>query len=358
MKIVIFTGAGIGVPLNLPISTGFAETIDQIKEFNLNDVFGYLGQSCNDIEKILFALEELNKEDNLTFNIFKNTVEKISDGVPIPEGVPIIHKLNTFKFDVNRAITQIKKDIFKRLKSFDTEAAFSLYYNLLSELTTTYSGYEIFFYTTNYDLSLEDAYTQHPEKWEKIGIKDINFLFSEDRGKYILKPEKLDENNGVIKYIKIHGSLDWHFDNANNITRSCVGTTPDDPNSVPLIYPGYKGFIENEPFKSFHDRLALDMNEAYAAIFIGFAFRDQYINFILESALKRRKKERGNGLYIHCFNPAPLSDYPSDSRLPYFANTYPDFFFHYPEGFQIKENPLSPLSALHQPLPKRKRSVY
>jgi hypothetical protein len=167
----------------------------------------------------------------------------------------------------------------------------------------------------------------------------------------------LDENDDVVRYIKIHGSLDWHIDNANNITRSIVSTTPDDPNSVPLIYPGFKGFIENEPFKSFHDRLALDMNEAYAAIFIGFAFRDQYINFILDSTLKRRLTKK-NALFVQCFNPASLNDYPSDSKLPYFANNYPDLFFHYPEGIQIKENPLSLYgNVLHQPFQKRKRSV-
>jgi hypothetical protein len=358
MKIVIFTGAGIGVPLELPISSGFGVEIDKIKELRLNSVFDYLGQSGNDIEKVLFALEELNREDNLTLSVINNTLEKNHNGVPIPEGVRPMELLITLKYNVRTAITQIKKGIFGRLRSLNKESAFTLYYNLLKEIKNHAAGYEISFYTSNYDLSFEEAYSQNPEKWEGIGIKDINFLFSENRGKYVLTPEKLNENNDVMKYIKIHGSLDWHVDRDNNITRSCAVTTPDDPDLVPLIYPGHKGFIENEPFKSFHDRLAFDMDTAYAAIFIGFAFRDQYINFILDSALKRRTQSH-SALFVQCFNPAPLSDYPLDSRLPYFAKKYSSVFFHYPEGIEIKENPFSMgESAFHQPFQNRTRSVY
>jgi hypothetical protein len=83
---------------------------------------------------------------------------------------------------------------------------------------------------------------------------------------------------------------------------------------------------------------------------IGFAFRDQYINFMLENTLRRRLDGR-NTLWIQCFNSARLDEYPSDSRLPYFADKFKDIFFLYSENFQIKENPLSIIGkALHQRL--------
>jgi hypothetical protein len=360
-KIILFTGAGIGVPVGLPTTSDFATTITKIKNNNplLKYVFEYLGESSNDIEKLLFTLEELNSDDNATFNIIKNLMLKTN--VPedaskyidlddnLPETAKIKNSIHEFNAQVKNAIVFIKKEIYNKLNNFDRMKAFYLYYNLFKEIKTAAPGYKLSFYTANYDLTFDEAFHRETAKWDEIGINKLNDLFVEKRGRLILD-KSIHNDEESIKYVKIHGSLNWHYDIDNNITKSGGVTIPDNPNAMPLIYPGFKGFIDYEPFKTFHDHLASDLDEAYAVIFIGFAFRDQYINFMLENALRRRKA-RKNWLFVQCFNPTPLNKYPSDSRLPYFAKELKDMFFLYNECFEVKENPLSIIGkALHQPL--------
>ncbi|MGA2315947.1 MAG: SIR2 family protein [Thermodesulfobacteriota bacterium] len=347
-KIILFTGGGIGVPVGLPTTTDFVSTITKIRDNNpiLKYVFEYLGKSSNDIEKLLFTLEELNREDNSTFKIIKNVVTEGN----LPETVKIMENISSFNSQVKNAIDSIKKEIFNKLNNFNRIKAFSLYYNLFKEITTAVPGYKLSFSTTNYDLTFDDAFQSDTAKWDDIGIKKINDFFVEDRGRFILKTGFRKDNDDDMTFVKIHGSLNWHYDSGKNITKSGGVTTPDDPNTMPLIYPGFKGFIEDEPFKAFHDHLAADLDKAYAAIFIGFAFRDQYINFMLENALRRRQAKK-NALFVQCFNPARIDEYPSNSRLPYFAKEFKDMFFLYNESFEVKENPLSIIGkALHQKL--------
>jgi len=130
-KVIIFTGAGIGPPLNLPITTGFNQIIEKIRNNNpsLKHVFETIGASSNDIEKLLFTLEELNREDNTTLNIIKSVIESNR-----PEGVKIMQSIAGVKHQIKNAIAAIKKDIFNMLNEFDREASFFLYYNLFKEL--------------------------------------------------------------------------------------------------------------------------------------------------------------------------------------------------------------------------------
>ena len=48
-----------------------------------------------------------------------------------------------------------------------------------------------------------------------------------------------------------------------------------------ILYPGYKEVPDEEPFVKFHEHLRAVVQQANAAIFIGYAFRDRHINTIL-----------------------------------------------------------------------------
>jgi hypothetical protein len=48
-----------------------------------------------------------------------------------------------------------------------------------------------------------------------------------------------------------------------------------------ILYPGFKDASAPEPFKRFHDYLAGAVAQASSVLFIGFAFRDNFINDIL-----------------------------------------------------------------------------
>jgi len=133
--------------------------------------------------------------------------------------------------------------------------------------------------------------------------------------------------------------------NDNEITKSGAVNVPDDPDDVPLLYPGYKGVPSKEPFLSFHQTFIDDLldTSTEGAIFIGFAFRDSFINNIIDFALSMKRQS----FRIHCFNPVSVSNCPSDSRLFEFADKYPEQFYHYQEPFEIKESPLG-LNVMHQ----------
>ena len=86
--------------------------------------------------------------------------------------------------------------------------------------------------------------------------------------------EPLDDGYGRLT--KLHGSVDWKRENGEIICGTCDAT-----GDIPILYPGFKGDPEEEPFSKFHEHLRAVVREARAAIFIGFAFRDEYINGIL-----------------------------------------------------------------------------
>ena len=77
------------------------------------------------------------------------------------------------------------------------------------------------------------------------------------------------------------------------------------------------------------------MSEAEILIVIGFAFRDDYINNIIDYSLKRNKN-----LFTLCYNPLKLSQLPSDSRIREFAKKYSDTFRYVQAGVDISESPL------------------
>ena len=55
-----------------------------------------------------------------------------------------------------------------------------------------------------------------------------------------------------------------------------------------ILYPGFKGAPKDEPFLAFHNYLEIRLHRADAAVFVGFAFRDEYVNTIIERALISR----------------------------------------------------------------------
>ena len=77
---------------------------------------------------------------------------------------------------------------------------------------------------------------------------------------------------------KLHGSVDWQRNNEGIIIRT--GSALENEEHL-ILYPGYKGEPVEEPFVQFHEHLRAVVQQADAAFFIGYAFRDDYINSIL-----------------------------------------------------------------------------
>lgn len=137
-------------------------------------------------------------------------------------------------------------------------------------------------FTTNYDLVLENAIRVGSLE-ESIGTGRVSDVKLEiDLDKWRAYSDRFIDPSGAGLLTKLHGSVDWQQDIDGRIVVGASHFTGQHENHI-LIYPGFKGEPEKDPFMTFHNHLRLVAANARAAIFIGYAFRDEYINEILSS---------------------------------------------------------------------------
>jgi hypothetical protein len=330
-KICVFTGAGMSYPLGLPITSGFEQTLAKIPEQLARYVKGHLGESAKDIEKVLYALEDLVKTDNLQSYIIRAS----SNTSPFNQFTRFSDEL---KIEAREAIRAIKTDIFKVLKPKDNKQAYILYSKLMLEIKQQYESVAFSFFTTNYDCTFEHAMYDFGDVLQtELGISDIKYGFGTPKhGRHIFTPEEnFKWDPTLLEYHKLHGSLDWTRDAKGNCLRAGSELDPADAAAMPLLFPGYKGTPEQEPFISLHERLYLRLNQASVIFAIGFAFRDPYINTLFEFALRTNES-----LEVFCFNPASEEELPADSSIPRLASRYKDRFHHIKSAIEVSDNPL------------------
>ena len=144
---------------------------------------------------------------------------------------------------------------------------------LLQGLVQYDSNIEIF--TTNYDRVLEQVID--------VGKINLETGLKSNVDSLILDTSIWDtpgvpyNNHGRLT--KLHGSVNWQRSNEGIIISNPIFTGNHQQHSI--LYPGYKGEPNEEPFTKFHEHLQAVVQQASAAIFIGYAFRDDYINTIL-----------------------------------------------------------------------------
>lgn len=334
-KVLIFTGAGIGVPLGLPTSTGFIRQVRSGMKAVTAKTMEYLGgTSSEDIEWILATLEAFGMEVSLTEHLLPVLVEGNPQAVNGKDHIK--KKITSFKEEARSEIKRIKRLIFEGLADYERTKASSLYYNLFSELKTYFGDASFTVMTTNYDLTFEAAIEEISAGWDKFKIKDFEYGFSNLFGRPVYDSTKnIEWLPEIVVFLKLHGSLDWHRDALGKCSRSMSSTVPNDPDQMAILYPGFKGVPETEPFSSLHGRFHRRLAEADIAIVIGFAFRDTYINSIFENVLRLRKDFK-----IYYFNPLTLEDHPSGSMAPRLAAQYSNFV-HEKKGIELSDTPLN-----------------
>lgn len=233
-----------------------------------------------DIEEVLWRLEDLQDYFSLSRNT--NTIAGWSmaenricqfDGNILPGGSQ--HFLGGVDNIVGNHLTPLQKNINDLVHDFYVQRPnpdkLSDWINLLQQLGKYGAIIEIF--TTNYDLVLETVIDEvvinvktgrqsDSETWLDTAFWDT--------------PSGLERGHGLLT--KLHGSVDWQ---RWNDTIICSRAYMGDQRRHALLYPGYKGKPDQEPFIKFHEHLRTVAQEATKALFIGFSFRDDYINSIL-----------------------------------------------------------------------------
>ena len=196
-------------------------------------------------------------------------------------------------------------DFYSRIP--DREALATTWLPLLEALLGRGTRQRVEIFTTNYDLVLERAA-------EMVGGPASDRPISTGRTGGLQTRLDLDQwrpaaratadprsSRGLVT--KLHGSVDWSRV-GDAIFVGEPGYKGSEERHV-IIYPGYKGAFDREPFTIFDAHFRAAAAEATDLIFVGFAFRDEHINNILRQATNPQAK-------IVVIDPADVGE-----RMPY-----------------------------------------
>jgi hypothetical protein len=136
-------------------------------------------------------------------------------------------------------------------------------------------------FTTNYDLCLEHVF------WDDQILRDkMSDGFSFDQVDILWSAPEYKRHPFCV--YKLHGSLNWRTGN-NGKTLRINRQDIYDASAHVMLYPGYKGRPENEPYRTMHKIFREKLQACERCLVIGFSFRDEYINNIFNTALARNK---------------------------------------------------------------------
>jgi hypothetical protein len=138
--------------------------------------------------------------------------------------------------------------------------------------------------TTNYDLVLEHALRQVPslrvgtgEAPEVLPRIDLNRWDGDG-----------PSDSGLLT--KLHGSVHWKIGNGGTADRPVIRHgLPEfegDHEKRLILYPGFKGRPDRQPFIAFHEYFKQRVSKATHILFIGFAFRDDFINELIATSIQ------------------------------------------------------------------------
>jgi hypothetical protein len=335
-NIIIFTGAGLSNILKLPMVTEFQELIKKSSVYQLDNILSKnLGENITDIECVMYALEEFisNKSTSITKTLVENPELFIGKLDPVLNKSQILN----ISQRIGNYLTEIKSGIYKLLNSFDINDAATLYLNIIREVKLQYPESKITFFTANYDLTFEKSVRSMKNDLNKLGIENIYYGFSDQFSSMAFDIQTQEKENSTIDYYKIHGSLDWHFDNDLICTKSGTNANPADPNNMPILYPGFKGRPTTQPFIQLHNLFFEKCKSADAFISIGFAFRDPHINDLLNQINHINKN-----LILHYFNPVAIENMPKESGVHELSKTYGKRFVYHERKVINNERPFGP----------------
>ena len=323
--ILVFVGAGGSAavdPKQYPTTVEFFNRLpdDIMRDTLLVKICEFLtskkGEEPIDIEKVLWNLDKL--QDYLQASLDANDIRgwmmrgRIDPLYGRSDGLSSIVQSGMSQLEPQ--IQNLKDGVNAQVYNFyatppDSEKV-SDWMQLLKGLEKIDSTIEIF--TTNYDLVLETVIKESEIK-VKTGRSSDDIQMRLDTACWD-QPDALTDDMGRLT--KLHGSVDWQRHNEDIIVGN-PNFTGNHQNHL-ILYPGYKGEPDQKPFTKFHEHLRAVVQKANAAIFVGFAFRDDYINDIL-SALS-------SGILTYVIN--------KDDSLPDlpFTNAYK----HFNKGFTAR----------------------
>lgn len=284
---------GAGLPIGLTyLADVTAQGMDRI-EFDLykDKIKDWADKSALDLDR-----GKANIEDD-----FRSAIELL-------QGLRILADENAemLETEINKKLEIFIRNIIRTEKEFNDSAKFQEALNVLksflisfSSRTATRERTNIF--TTNYDRYLELAL-------DSAGILTIDRFVGKIKPVFRNTKLELDYHynppgirgepryvEGVIKYTKLHGSIDWKFD-VNSITKLPIefgvdentNQIPKSPKDFSVIYPNSsKGmdtayFPYSELFRDFSSSVCRPNS---VVVTYGYGFGDTHINRVIEDML-------------------------------------------------------------------------
>ena len=279
--ITIFAGAGASFAVsekNFPTTDKFFEKIpsniksDKLFQIAVKDIKS-VGEPL-DIENVLFRLNALEFVVANRMHVPQGNDDLMNGRNEYIYSIFEEFGLGTKLIDFIRSINQ---QVFSFYKYVPNQIELS---NNWLELFKYFQGIgnRLDIFTTNYDLVIEQAL-------EEFGIDKIKISDGLERINYktYAIDEKLwhdrDPDIDVGLLTKLHGSINW--ENSGGRILASSNDFSGDLNRHPMIYPGHKGAPNRPPFINFHKYFERCLSLTKKIIFIGFAFRDPYINKLL-----------------------------------------------------------------------------
>jgi len=237
-----------------------------------------------DVEKILWCLEELHDYLAATDNA-KHPASWFLPNNLLPGLVGSRHPVNEYVAaarDGMKVVRELRNQIAAKVYDFysaipQRESTSDNWLELFKFLTN--QSYWPDIVTTNYDLVIEQAsdFAGQPINYGQ-GRGVVRVLDTEVWKRSLADQDYMPGSAGLLT--KLHGSVNWLREHKNII----FGGTEFKGNHSyhGVIYPGFKGVPKDEPFSLVHSYFESAIQRADIVIFIGFAFRDEYITTCLE----------------------------------------------------------------------------
>lgn len=300
-SLIIFAGAGASRSVSenqYPMAVDFRKRLPiEVTDSTLYKLLiTHLEKSYSteiiDIEHILWELGTLKNtlsEQIKSGSFFKELLNrnKIASVIQSAQGQLTYNLLQELELKVTNLYNTINEQVYSLYSEAPEESSLNeTWIPFLKEIED--SGFnKVDIVTTNYDLVIEEAL-------EKLNFDNVDTGFVEGIRPGIKLDNWLNYSGEKGLLTKLHGSVDWKRGNASNQSATVIRRGhPEfdgDHSRRLILYPGFKGSPDSEPFISFHNYFKRQLGTASHIIFIGFAFRDQFINQLIFEELSKSAK--------------------------------------------------------------------
>ncbi|ANM29753.1 hypothetical protein ABI59_09450 [Acidobacteria bacterium Mor1] len=344
--ILIFAGAGASTALNpakYPTTEQYFQRLpDGIARdplFSLvTDYFESVGESTPDIEQVLWELADLSRalqQLASTRQLLGYAFDQNRLGAAARTSGDT-HTAHSKAPQWARQTESLRQRIHEHVYDLygeepTSEEIGSTWGPLIDKLLSLHANVQVF--TTNYDTVLEDSLEAVAEANPNHPRVETGAAGPHHRPRLSLRHwtnASLSQPGGLLT--KLHGSVDWSWDQQLISTGNRI--YKGDHKKHVIVYPGYKGEAEDTPFREFHRHFERSLENAKAMLFVGYAFRDPYLN----QAIQRYRNKDSPCLVV---NPQ------EDLSVPFEEGSY----FHHAKGFagEVIHHPFftSLVNAIH-----------